>query len=373
MSTDHADAPGPYILFVADHAYTARFGRMLRQIAIGLVDAGVRVALLTDDAALAAEFAPAAIEYHIAPALSGWRAWRLGALLSDDFAERLTLVHFLGVHALPAVDGWARRRQIPTLVHVSSAAECDWLIQRGARPGQHVAAMSDGFCRRLCGHPPASFFPIRCFRPALLLAAEDETGEAAPPETLSAAWVGAWDDLSGLELLLEAAERVVRRRGAQFVLVGSGPGERIIRAAVRRRELEACVTIIGDARMWERAVQGASLLIEPSGSTEVSLAPIMAMSLGRAVVASADQTLEWFVPQATCRAFAAGSAASLAESIEWAAARPAEAAALGGGAQRWVREQLSITRLTADLAEFYFTLGYPQRVMRLQPGSGSAT
>ncbi|MCG3129017.1 MAG: hypothetical protein CHACPFDD_03913 [Phycisphaerae bacterium] len=370
MSTNHADTPGPYILFVADRASTARFGRMLRQLAIGLVDAGVRVALLTDDAALATEFAPAAIEYHIVPALGGWRAWRTRAQLSDDFADRLTLVHFIGVDALQAVEGWARRRQIPTLVHVAGEAECGWLMQRGARPGQHVAGMSDGFCRKLCGHPPASFFPIRCFRPALLLSAETEIELPPPPDTLSVAWVGGWDNRPGLDLLLDAAEQVVRRRSAQFVLVGAGPGERAVRTAVHRRELDACVTVIGELSMWERAVQGAAILVEPSATSDVSLAPILAMSLGRAVLASDDQRLEWFVPDATCRAFAAGSAASLADAIEWVAAQPDGALALGRAARQWVRAQLSITQLTADLAEFYFTLDYPQRVVRLDAGGG---
>jgi glycosyltransferase involved in cell wall biosynthesis len=76
--------------------------------------------------------------------------------------------------------------------------------------------------------------------------------------------------------------------------------------------VEHRVSVIDAPQFGELALQGADILVVPASEQETSLVPLIAMSRGVYVVASRDQSAEWFIDGETSLQFAPGSSKELA-------------------------------------------------------------
>ena len=98
---------------------------------------------------------------------------------------------------------------------------------------------------------------------------------------------------------------------------------------------------------------GADALVVPDCQHELSVVPLLAMALRKAVLASRDQRAEWFVEDRTTWQFTPGSAIELAYLLTRALEQPKQVLELTATAADYVRTHHSIRTLVADLLVCY--------------------
>lgn len=360
VDRDEDASRGPHVLHVADRDVFTRFGRMLRQLFLGLADADVRLSVLTDDAASAERFIPPSASVQVVPALSGWKSWLLAGRLSHLTDEPPALAHVWGMRSAASVGRWARRSGVPVLVHALSTEDVHALNRRGARPDQYVAGACDSFCRALGARRPVSQFPIQRLTPGILIP-DIDSPDRRDHHIIGVVCVASMAAECGLDTLIDAVARVRQRDGeVQLVVIGRGPHERRLRSAIQSRGLQDRATVIDNAAAWDDALHGADVCVVPAREQVLSLAPLLAMALAKTVIASRDQIAEWFVEDATAWMFSPGSSAELADLLMRADSQRDQAAQLGERARELVRERYKISRLTEETAAFYASVAYPQ-------------
>jgi glycosyltransferase involved in cell wall biosynthesis len=341
---------------VADFEFFDRFGHMFRQLGLGLYEEGWRVSLLTDDAEAVADLEGTPIEARGVGGLSGWRTWRLGTYLASQFSPPPALVHVWGTACLRPLAEWTQRYGIPLLIHLISVADLDRLRRRGMRSNQHGAAACLRFSTALQQRWPLVGESVHVVTPGLLIPDLSERS-ATSEHTLGVVWTGRFDQHSGLDVLIEAIGQLRRRdHDVHVVLIGIGPSGRSIWQDARRHGVADCVSLIDEPLLWPGAVSGADVCVVPACQTELGLAPLVMMALGRIVIASRDQLAEWFVEDETAWQFTPGSAVELAYHLSRAAEGHPAALTLAGSAASYVRAHHSITRLITQLAQIYEAL-----------------
>ena len=114
--------------------------------------------------------------------------------------------------------------------------------------------------------------------------------------------------------------------------------------------------MIAEPNLWDQAMAGADIYVVPTCQRELSLAPLLAMALGKVVVTSRDQVTDWFIEGETSLQFTPGSAVELAYHITRTADAHPNVLAMARGAAEYVRQHHAVTDLAAELAGLYHTL-----------------
>jgi glycosyltransferase involved in cell wall biosynthesis len=115
-------------------------------------------------------------------------------------------------------------------------------------------------------------------------------------------------------------------------------------------------SLIAEPNLWDQAMAGADILVVPTCQHDLALVPLLAMGLGKVVIASRDQVADWFIEDETSVQFTPGSAVELAYHVARTAASHPNVLAVARGAAQYVRQNHAITRLAAELAGLYYTL-----------------
>jgi glycosyltransferase involved in cell wall biosynthesis len=355
-ANNESTAPIPHVLHVADAGVFARFGRMFRQLGLALSEEGVRVSLLTDDAEAAAELDGTPVADHLFRPFSGWGVWRLHGYLRRQFDPPPDVVHLWSTTSLGFLSDWTLACNATLVIHVTSLSDVERLKRRGVRGNEQLLAACDEYGELLRERWPTLADSVRVFRPALL-PPEKVPELAVRGKTLGLLWSGSLDKQCGLEVLIEAVAQLrARKRDLHLGLIGRGPATRAIWQEIRRKGVLDCCSIIGEPNLWDQVTAGAHMVVVPSCQHELSLAPLLAMSLGRVVVASRDQVADWFIEDETSLQFTPGSAAELADHVTRTARAHPNVLAVARGASEYVRRHHAITILAAELAALYHTL-----------------
>jgi len=373
-STSQRDSPherpaNPRVLHVVAADTLTRFGSMFRQLGLALSVEGIGVTMLTDDAAMVAELEGTPIRALRADLRGGWHTWRLGRLLTDQLQPAPQVIHAWGEDATNAVADWATREHCPVIPHCCSLADVRWLTWRRLAVNEHPAAICAEFANMLRDCWPTLSDRVQAYPPCLLPAADAEP-PTARGRALGVLWTGRIDRDAGLGVLLRAIAKLVkRRREVQLALLGGGP-----RAADVWRLAQACgvrehVSMVDDARLWERAIRGADCLVAPAAQEDISLAPLLAMSAARIVIACRGQHAEWFREGETSLQFERGALDELTDLIEQAAEGRPHALAVARSASAYVRREHSVPRLADRLIERYRALAE----RRVLAGGGERT
>jgi len=348
--------PIPHVLHVADAGVVARFGRMFRQLGLALSDEDVRVSLLTDDAEAAAELDGTPVADRFFRPLRGWGVWRLHSYLRRQFDPPPEIVHLWGTTALGYLSDWTLECNATLVIHVTSLGDVEQLKRRGVRGNEQLLAACDEYGELLRERWPTLADSVRVLKPALLLP-EKVPGLAVRAKTLGLLWSGSLDKQCGLEVLIEAVAQLrAKKRDLHLGLIGRGPATRAIWREIRRKGVQGCCSIVAEPNLWDQATAGADMVVVPTCQYELSLAPLLAMALGKVVVTSRDQVADWFIEDETSLQFTPGSAAELADHVARTARAHPNVLAVARGASEYVRRHHAITVLAAELAALYHTL-----------------
>jgi len=346
-----------HTLHVADRDFFARFGRMFRHVALGLNTEGVRVALLTDDPVAAADLDATPVVCAGVEPLSGWRAWRLPTRVERRLNWPPDVVHLWTTRGLGAWSDWARARGIPVVVHAFSARDVQQLAARRPRAGMHLLAGSAGLVQLARDGWPWLVEHLRVAPPAFLMPPAPSVATRAPTErTAGILWTGRVDAQAGLEVLIDALAQLRRStHDVQAALIGVGPGVRATWKKIHAAGVQDRVTLIHEVRAWDQAMHGVEVCVVPTRQQELSLAPLLAMALGKVVICARGQIAEWFIEDQTTWQFTPGSAVELACQLSRACEGERPPRELGRSAAAYVREHFTLGRLVAQLLAVYRT------------------
>ena len=367
--TDTArEEPAPRVLHIADRDHFTRFGRMFRELGLALNNDGVSVALATDDIGAAAELDGTPIVDYVAPALRGWRRWRLGRSLDHTLAGDPTVVHLWGAAGLTAVSRWTHTLGIPVVIHATSDRDVQRLMRHVLRPHERPIVCCHQHAERLRRRWPTLAGSVAVCPPAVL-APEDSPALGVRDHALGVLWTGVLDARSGVNLLIDAVHEVSQRGfDVQLVLIGAGPATHDVWQRVRRLRLQKSVTMTDGVRLWDQTLRGVDVFVLPARHAEFSLAPLLAMAFGKLVIAAEDQIADWLIPGETVAEFPPGSADRLVERlIETAQGQPA-VRAVARRAAEYVREYHGVSQLAESLHAVYRDSVREQRAAGAQAG-----
>jgi glycosyltransferase involved in cell wall biosynthesis len=348
--------PIPHVLHVADAGAFARFWRMFRQLGLALSEEGVRVSLLTDDADAAAGLNGTPVADHFFQPLRGWGVWRVAGFLRRRFDPPPDVVHVWGATCLGYLSDWTLSCDAELVIHVNSLEDVERVKQRGVREHEHLIAACDRYGEMLRERWPTLAGSFRVLKPSLLLP-EKVPGLSVRDRTLGLLWSGRFEKRCGLEVLIEAVAQLrAKKRDLQVGLIGCGPATREIWQDIRRKGVQDCCSIIAEPDLWDRSMRGADVFVVPACQHELSLAALLAMALGKVVVASRDQVADWFIEDETSLQFTPGSAVELAYHVTRTADAHPNVLAMARGASEYVHRHHAVTDMAAELAAWYHTL-----------------
>ncbi len=356
-SVAHVDAaaspPVGRVLHVADREVGLRFGPMLAQVGQVLCGTGLQLALLTDDRTLLARLSGTPVECHWTPHLGGWRAWNLDAYLESHFNPRPDLVHLWGTTGLWWWRRWSRRTAVPLLVHALGAAHVIRLVRGGLRDNQHVAVAAPSLAAPLLRRFPMAASRCHVIPPAIAPLLRAVT-ERQPEQTFSALCVGPWPERRSLEVLIDAVAELRRKGGqVQVALMTADPGVAAVWRRIRARQVQDCVSLIDEPWLWEKVLPEVDACVVPGPQGELSIVPLLAMALGKLVIAARGQPADWFVEDQTAWQFTPGSAVELAYLLARAVEQPQRGQELGRLAREYVGEHHSVGEMVQRLSGLY--------------------
>ncbi len=348
--------PIPNVLHVAGADAFARFGRMFRQLGLALSDEGVRISLLTDDAEAAAALDGTPVEDCLFQPLSAWGAWRLHGFLRRQFDPPPDVVHLWGMTCLGTLSNWTLGCGAALLIHLTSLHDVERLERRGVRGNEYLVAACDAYVERLRDRFPTLADSFRVLKPALL-PPEKVPGLSVRGKTLGLLWTGHIDQHCGLEVVIEATARLRRKDcDLQVALIGRGPATRRIWQEIRRQGVAHCVSIVAEPNLWDVAMEGIDVCIVPTSQHDLALAPLLAMALGKVVIASRDQVADWFIEDETSLQFTPGSAVELAYHVTRTAAGHPNVLAVARAAAEYAHQNHAITQVAGQLARLYHAM-----------------
>lgn len=368
----------PRALHVISAAALGRLGAVFRHLAHSLAEAGAPVAVLTDAPALfdpnppepppsysdllraepVMSPAPPRVEIHPVRALSGWRAWNLRSTLRGRLDRPLRAVHLWDVQGLRVFGDWTARSSTPLLLHASAASDVEAVLRRRPPPHLILTAACRAYARQLRERPPAlGVCPV--LRPAVWGGHSDHQtglvagkGPAPPGHALGLISVGRFDREAGLNVLLDAAERL-RARGLEhhLAIINLAPVSPRAYRELSRRRLHENVSLLAGPELWERAMTGADACIVPACQRELCLAPLLAMALGKVVIASRDQLADWFIEDETFVSFPPGSGEALAACVAQTAEGHPTHLAIARSAAAHARAEYGLDSLARNILE----------------------
>jgi hypothetical protein len=320
-----SNEPPPFaghVLHVADTAVVVRWGPMLRQTIWALGESGVQVSLLTNNEALIDGLSGTDVACHWIPHLVGWRAWRVPRVLGQRFPLPPSIVHFWGPGGLLWAHRWILHHQLPELIYAFGVRQLAGLARWGLRRNQNVAVASQSLADTLLRRRPRLAERCQAIVPAVALPTR-QTSHRSGPRTLSVLSVVSLEDTAGMRVLVDAVAQLRRTQtDIQVAIVGDGKGAGRVWRQIHEQRVGECCVVIDEPELWEKGLSGVDVCVVPACQRELWLAPLLAMGMGKLVIASRDQLAEWFVDQRTAWQFTPGSSLELAYLLTQAIEQP---------------------------------------------------
>lgn len=188
--------------------------------------------------------------------------------------------------------------------------------------------------------------------------------QAAP----SLVFAGGLHARSGLDTLLRATKRVLRRHpNVQLFVIGKGPAEAEFRHLARSLEISVSVTFAGRLEPSRPALRAADIFCLPRASPSFREEPIHAMASGLAIVAARGGQCDGLVHRQTALLCAEHDEEDMAAQICWYLEHPRDAKTISATAQAYAREHHSVSRMVNDYLRVYRRLAGRLGTLSLSP------
>jgi hypothetical protein len=337
------------VLHVVSAAVLARWGPMLRKTLWALGESGVAIAVLSDDRDLLASL-PEMMEGRHVEHLGGWRAWPVGGILAH-WSPPPGLVHVWGTAGLGWIEHWATHAGVPVVVHALSLADVERLAHRAPGARRHVVTIAPGLVARgPRGWPTENWTVI----PPAAALPFNWTPTGVGGRVPGVLCVEAMEQPAEAGVLVDAVAQLRREgRELQAVIIGAGAGQSAVWRHIRAAGVQDCCVIVDEPRLWEKGLPGADICVVPGCERIPSLAPLLAMGLGKLVIAAREQLGDWFIEERTAWQFTPGSGVELAYLLARAIEQPEQAQQTATSAAEYFEEHHAVGAFVERLIDLY--------------------
>lgn len=341
-----------HVLHVVDTSVSARWGPMVRQTIWMLRESGIATSLVTNDDDLLAGLEGTEVRGLRVEHIAGWRAWPLARQLAREMIPPPALVHLWGTAGLGWVRRWAMPRGVPRLVYVLGKTQAERLARGGVPQDEMAATVSQPLSDAVANRYPAAASWQRLAPAAALPLLHTPVREAG--RTLGVLCVSRLDEREGIGVFLEALAQL-RRNAADFqaILVGDGPGGAEAWRAIRAHGVQGVCVVLDEPKLWEQGLPGTDVCVVPCVQRDPWLTPLLAMGLGKLVIASREQPAEWFIDGQTAWQFTPGSAVELAYLLSRALEQPKLAQQTSVAAAEYFQAHHAVGDLVPRLTSLY--------------------
>lgn len=172
--------------------------------------------------------------------------------------------------------------------------------------------------------------------------------------TPSVVFAGALNARSGVDTLLRATKRVLRRHpNVQLFIIGKGAAEADFRHLARSLDISLNVTFAGRLDPSRPALRAADIFCIPRALPEFREEPVHAMASGLAIVAARGVQCDGLIHRQTALLCAERDEEDMSSQICWYLENPQTAKSIGATAQAYAREHHSVSRMVNDYLRVY--------------------
>ena len=348
------------VLMCIDAAALARLRATLRHLVVGLVDHPVRLRLLSasrDVEALCLGPVQAIQHPPIRWPFRSGRASQIAESLEEDPPK---VVHAASAESYALTTRLAKALDARLAVDVSSMEDCR-LVRRLAsgRPMQVITFSEplSQLLRRRSGIPEDS---IDLIRPGVIAGNEPACfSDAQRTPTLMCAMPFTRE--SQVHDLVSALA-ILRDRGAPFIafILGEGSREFALRRMVRRKKLNAQVTLANLREGIGDTMSSADLFVVPASMEYVSIRLLQALAVGVLIVARPSPINDALRDGETAMLCPEGSPEALADCLERAINDRDASMRIARGGMEYVRAHHTVSDMAQRTADVYRRLAPPK-------------
>lgn len=352
MSTD-----SPTVILVAGPLQVRGTSSYTLRLAELLPACGYSPVIVSPDlAALPVEVRPKCPTYeHLLLSSRLFRPLINGLVAQNAVSHKPQLVHIQSRHALPFGLALAKRLELPCLLTIH---DHDKALTRTMSTGQtqlkQVIAVSSSVKESLASANSLNDDMITVIHSGVTVPDLIDNSEVLDARRIPViGTAGRLEESKGFPYFIKAARQVLDAgNDVEFLIAGSGPEERRLRALARQLNLTDHLTFITNLPDFRSAIRAMDIFCLPSLMQGLGTVMLEAMSLGRPVIASGVGGITSIVrDDETGLVIPAGDSNSLAERILELLVDPIRARAIGSAARQQVIESFDarqMVELTAD-------------------------
>jgi glycosyltransferase involved in cell wall biosynthesis len=338
-------------LCVGSNAFN-QCGRVLRHLAVGLVDQAVPLYLVSDDPRVKSlSLGPVQTVLHgrLRGPLAGRRVRELAESLST---QPPAILHAFSGESYASAMALAEELDAELLLQVTSLADCDTLAKVRPPAETHYIVLSERLARAVVERGVGAE-RVTLVRPGVHVL-KRSTPSSDPEQVPTLLCTAPLDAHGGAIRFLEVVS-LIRSRGRSVMafLLGEGSHENTLRRWVRRHGLSSCVTFSHPSGDITQAMLGADVFIQPSSGDAFTADALSAMGAGMAVVTVPCAACDHFLDGRTALVSSEPTAEFLAEAVERLIAQPDLRARITAEGMDFVRSNHSVSSMAGRTADVY--------------------
>ena len=330
-----------------------RLGRVVRSLAVGLIDEAVHLRVLSSDQRVdTLSFGPVQTLTH-QPVEWPWTRRRLRTVIEAVGQPPPTVVHALSAGSYRLAMAVAQVYDADVVFQVTSLDDCHELAQLDEKHVHAYLAFSKPLAQVLHEQLKAPAEQIELVRPGVL-AAQRVACFAQPEYATTILCTSVFEKGSGVDQLIEALA-ILKKRGLEMLvfLLGVGRREPLLRRLAHDKGLSSEITFAYPLGDPADAMKSADLFVRPSADTAFTADTLQAMAVGSVVVTFPSSVCDFLRNGETALLCAEPTADSLAGTIEKLVTDPGYARQIAGAGMEYVRTHHTMSGMAERTAGVY--------------------
>jgi len=344
------------VAWVAGPGTLDRLGRTIQPLAIGLIDELVKLMVICPMGEPCEELPSPPIEIMRYGTIHRW--WKPGKKLIPIAAEfkkhRVQLLHALDGASWKMCRELSRLADLPCVVS-SYNLDDPSVLGRLSRCTRTVIAASQPVRQALLERRALQTDRVRLIRPGLFQVRQP-TCFVQPESFVSIIICGNLDDPAPFQTVLRSlADLASRNYDCVPFLIGSGRGERRLRAMADKLGLRRSITFIDrqPPRQLSGILKAGDLFVSPTCDREVPINVLLAMAAGVPVISAPNKAGDFLTDGKTALVFDPGNSGDLTGKLISLLEDHALAHRLAETALEYLRANHNITNAVSSLVEVY--------------------